>query len=207
MPGAPGTPDVREWSRAQGRRRETIAGSRNVETEKTETMNDARERTMLTRVSSDRPIEMTDDARHEPWRRTDWQRLWLAARNQPWRSLALVPGGAGAPRDFTVQIAVSLARTGMMHLGVPIHVADGTRVPLAQLMQFVQEIQYHSRSGDLVLVALAPASENPTAVSLAKTTDQAMMCVLLNRMNMADVKKSMDQIGQRQFIGAATFHG
>jgi hypothetical protein len=172
-----------------------------------QTMNDARERTMLTRVSSDRPIEKTDDGRLEPWRRTDWQRLWLAARNQPWRSLSLVPGGAGAPRDFTVQIAVSLARTGMMHLGVPIHVADGTRVPLAQLMQFVQEIQYHSRSGDLVLVALAPPSENPTAVSLAKTTDQAMLCVLLNRMNMADVKKSVDQIGQRQFLGAATFHG
>jgi hypothetical protein len=169
--------------------------------------NDARDRTMLARVSSDRPIEKTEDGRVEPWRRTDWQRLWLAARNQPWRSLSLVPGGVGAPRDFTVQIAVSLARTGMMHLGVPIHVADGTRVPLAQLMQFVQEIQYHSRSGDLVLVALAPASENPTAVSLAKTTDQAMLCVLLNRMNMADVKKSVDQIGQKQFIGAATFHG
>jgi hypothetical protein len=170
-------------------------------------MNDARERTALTRVSSDRPIEPTDGARAEPWRRTDWQRLWLAARNQPWRSLALVPGGVGAPRDFTVQIAVSLARTGMMHLGVPIHVADGTRVPLAQLMQFVQEIQYHSRSGDLVLVALAPPSENPTAVSLAKTTDQAMLCVLLNRMNMADVKRSVDQIGHKQFLGSATFHG
>jgi hypothetical protein len=26
-------------------------------------------------------------------------------------------------------------------------------------------------------------------------------------MNMADVKKSVDQIGQRQFLGAATFHG
>jgi hypothetical protein len=170
-------------------------------------MNDARERTALTRVSSDRPIEPTDGSRVEPWRRTDWQRLWLAARNQPWRSLSLVPGGVGAPRDFTVQIAVSLARTGMMHLGVPIHVADGTRVPLAQLMQFVQEIQYHSRSGDLVLVALAPPSENPTAVSLAKTTDQAMLCVLLNRMNMADVKRSVDQIGHKQFLGSATFHG
>jgi hypothetical protein len=44
-------------------------------------------------------------------------------------------------------------------------------------------------------------------VSLAKTTDQAMLCVLLNRMNMVDVKKSVNQIGQRQFIGTATFHG
>jgi hypothetical protein len=169
-------------------------------------MNDGSERTMLQRVSSDRPLQPVDEERLEPWRRTDWQRLWLATRNQPWRSLALVPAGVGAHRDFTVRIAVSLARTGMMHLGVPIQVADGTRVPLAQLQQFVQEIQHHSRSGDLVLVALAPPAENPTTVSLAKTTDQALLCVLLRKMNMADARKAVGQIGARQFLGAATFH-
>jgi len=164
------------------------------------------ERRMLSRVTSDRPLTLAEE-QLEPWRRADWQKLWLATQGQPWRSLALVPGGRGAPQDFTMTIAVSLARTGMTHLGVPIHVADGTRVPLAHLMQFIQEIEQHVRSGDLVLIALAPPSESLTAVSLAQAAHQVMLCVLLNKMSMADAKKSVDQIGARQFLGAATFRG
>jgi hypothetical protein len=163
------------------------------------------DRMMLRRVTSDRPLTQVGEDRLEPWRRADWQKLWLATQVQRWRSLALVPAGKGGPPDFTMTIAVSLARTGMTHLGVPIHVADGTRVPLAHLMQFIQEIDQHVRSGDLVLLALAPPTESLTTVSLAQAAHQVMLCVLLDKMNMGDAKKAVDQIGVRQFLGAATF--
>jgi len=161
---------------------------------------------MLSRVTSDRPLTLAEE-QLEPWRRADWQKLWLATQAQPWRSLALVPAGKGAPADFSMTIAVSLARTGMTHLGVPIHVADGTRVPLAHLMQFIQEIEAHVRAGDLVLVALAPPGDSLTTISLAQATHQVMLCVLLDKMRMGDARKAVDQIGVRQFLGAATFRG
>ena len=46
-------------------------------------------------------------------------------QSRPWTSLALIPAGEGAPEDFTVLVAVILSRTGMVHLGSPIQVADG----------------------------------------------------------------------------------
>ena len=46
-------------------------------------------------------------------------------------------------------IAVLLARTGMMHLGVPIRVADATQVPLTQMMQLVEEVNSSVAAGDV----------------------------------------------------------
>ena len=157
-------------------------------------MNDARERTALTRVSSDRPMEPSDDARAEPWRRTDWQRLWLAARNQPWRSLALVPGGAGcAARLHGADRGLAGAhghdasrcshsrRRRHARAARPAH-AIRPRNPVPLTSRAISRSRRWPRR-----------SENPTAVSLAKTTDQAMLCVLLNR----------HEHGRRQEIGGS----
>ena len=72
-----------------------------------------------------------------------------------------------APADFTLSIAVTLARIGILHLGTPVHVADATGGPLMHLEQFAEEIRRVKQEGDLVLVALAPAAENPITVALA----------------------------------------
>ena len=142
----------------------------------------------------------------EPWRSIDWQKLWLTVRSSPWRSLALVPAGSGAPRDFTLRVAVWLARTGMMHLGIPIRVADATQVPLTQMMQLNEEVSSYTSSGDLVLIALPAASESAITTSIAQGSDCALLCVLLEKMATADAKKTIRQIGTRKFIGSVLFH-
>jgi hypothetical protein len=141
----------------------------------------------------------------EPWRNQDWQKLWLALQTRAWGSLAIVPAGPGGPPDFTVTIATMLARTGMMHLNTPIHVADATRLPLADLVAFANELQRVAKAGDFVLVALAAASDNPVTISLAQSTDASLLCVLMERMTSGDAKKTVDRIGISRFVGSALF--
>ncbi len=142
----------------------------------------------------------------EPWQDAEWQRLWLSARQRSWSSLAIVPGGSGAPPDFALTIAVTLARIGTMHLGTPVQVADATNVPLVHLTQLTDEIRRLKAEGELVLIAVAPAKESPITVSLAQSADCSMLCILLEAMSAADAHKTVAGIGMARFIGQAVFH-
>jgi hypothetical protein len=155
---------------------------------------------------SEGPLARTGAARVEPWRNQEWQKLWLAMQSRPWRSLAVVPAGAGAPPDFTVVIANTLARTGMSHLNQAFHVADATRLPLAHLVSFAEELKRYTAEGEFVLVALAPASVNPITISLAQQADAALLCVLMEEMSSTDAKKTVNRIGPSRFLGSAVFH-
>lgn len=144
--------------------------------------------------------------RLQPWHDSTWQRLWLASQAdaRPWRSLALVPAGPGVAPDTMVQIAYSLAHTGMMHLGTPVHVADATRITLAQLVGFTEELEQAKQSG-MVLLALSALDENVTSLSLARSTDFALLCVVLRQMAAADGKQTVERIGKDRFLGSAVF--
>jgi hypothetical protein len=141
----------------------------------------------------------------EPWRHVDWQRLWLSVQTRHWKSLAIVPAGAGAPPDFALTIATTLARTGMMHLGVPIQVADATQVRLANVVPFTEEVRRYQSQPDLLLLALAPIAENPVMTSLAQSADCSLLSVLFESMASADAKKTVSAIGKERFLGAVTF--
>jgi hypothetical protein len=142
-----------------------------------------------------------------PWQDQDWQRLWLATQEQerPWNSLALLPAGPGFSNETMLQIAVTLSHTGMTHLGGAIHVADGTRVRLADLVDFSQEIERCTQHNDLVLIALSAPNDNVTSVSIAQAADCALLCVLRGEMRTAHAKKTIEDIGSSHFIGSAMF--
>jgi hypothetical protein len=142
----------------------------------------------------------------EPWKQPEWQQFWLTIRAKPWNSLAVVPAASGAPQDFALNIAVSLARTGMVHLGVPIRVADATSVPLDQMVQLSEEVKLSVAAGDLVILALGTIVESPVAVSLAQSVDYSLLCVLFEKMASAEAKKTVNLIGTQKFIGSAVFH-
>jgi hypothetical protein len=144
-------------------------------------------------------------SRVQPWHTSTWQSLWLASQVEarPWRSLALVPAGP-VSADTMVQIAYSLAHTGMMHLGTPVHVADATRITLAQLVGFSEELEHAKQSG-MVLVALSALADNVTSLSLAKSTDSALLCVVLREMSAAEGKQTVERVGKERFLGSALF--
>jgi len=146
------------------------------------------------------------EAPKEPWGNADWQKLWLSLKARPWTALAIVPAGAGAPPDFTITIAVTLARIGIMHLATPIHVADATNIPLVHLEQFTEEVRRLNQDGDPVLLALPTVDENPVAVSLAQKAGAALLCILLENMSSAESKRTVERIGASYFLGSAIFH-
>ncbi len=145
-------------------------------------------------------------AQTEPWRDPEWQRLWLAVESQKWRSLALIPAGDGATIDFSLIVAVTLSRTGMVHLGRPVQVADATQVPLAQLSRFLSEVQHFTNEGERLLVALPPLGSSPVTASIAQSVDAAVLCVLFEQMSTSQAKRTVKLVGQSRFLGSAIFH-
>jgi hypothetical protein len=142
----------------------------------------------------------------EPWHDDEWQRLWLSIESRPWRSLALIPAGEGGSLDFSLIIAITLSRTGMVHLGTPIQVADATKVPLNQLTAFTNEIKRCTRDGQRLLVALPTTVNNAVTASIAQSMDAAVLCVLAGRMSSAHAKRTLKLVGASRFLGSAIFH-
>lgn len=124
----------------------------------------------------------------------------------PWRTLALVPAGEGASADFTLMLAVTLSRTGMSHVGAPILVADGTQVPLDQLSAFQADVRACREGGERVIIALSPAAQSPTTVSMAKDSDGALLCLMLGAMRSGEAKRTIRLIGASKFLGSVIVH-
>ncbi|HYQ03496.1 MAG TPA: hypothetical protein VER96_32700 [Polyangiaceae bacterium] len=147
-------------------------------------------------------IQLRQDQWHDP----EWQRLWLSVESRPWRSLALIPAGDGASADFTLIIAITLSRTGMVHLGRPLQVADATQVPLNQLTAFTAEVKRCTDSGQRLLVALPPTTQSAITTSIAQFVDAAVLCVLSEGMSSAQAKRTVKLVGASRFLGSAVFH-
>jgi hypothetical protein len=152
-------------------------------------------------------VAITVSGAPDHWRVEDWQRLWLAARSDTrrWRSLALVPAGPGVSPEILLQIAVTLAHTGMVHVGLPIHVADATRVTLADLVPFSESLAENMRESEMMVLALSALTDNVTSLSLARSADAALLCVVQNEMSVSDAKRTVAQVGANHFIGSAVF--
>ncbi|HEX3596549.1 MAG TPA: hypothetical protein VHU80_15670 [Polyangiaceae bacterium] len=160
---------------------------------------------MTTKQGSQTALAIRESS-SEPWRDVDWQKLWLLLKARPWTSIAMIPAGEGAPPDFTLTIAATLARIGVLHLGTPIHVADATNIPLARLEQFQDEIDRLNREGDLVLVALPTVDQSPITVALARKASFSVLCIMLEVMGSADAKRTVERVGRNAFLGSAVFH-
>jgi len=132
--------------------------------------------------------------------------LWLSLAPRPWSSLGIIPAGEGASLEFTLIIAVTLSRTGMVHLGRPIQVADATQIPLSHLNSFLSEVAQCTADGERILVALPPAESSPITASIAQSLDASLLCVLLDRMSSGQAKKTVKRIGASRFLGSIMIH-
>ncbi len=141
----------------------------------------------------------------EPWHDVNWQRLWLSLQARPWSALAIVPASGGGPPDLTVKIAVTLARTGMIHLPAPIHVADGTDLNLSGVADFLEEVKQCQLAGDRIITALAPVTENPISEVVAQHADCSLLCVMFESMSSTEAKLTIARIGKERFIGSTIF--
>jgi len=108
--------------------------------------------------------------------------------------------------DFTPRVAMLLSRTGMVHLGKPIQVADATHVPLNQLTAFFNEVARSTGQGERLLVALPPAGKNAITVEIAQASDAVVLCIMNQRMTGSEAKRTVKLIGAARFVGSAIFH-
>ncbi len=145
-----------------------------------------------------RSIQLSDHLVSDP----QWERLWLQTIERHWRCLAVVPAGPGAGPNFSIEVAMNLARTGMAHLGQQIHVADATGVRLGNNGVFLAHLRQAMESGP-VLVALAPCAENPVTSPVARGTDGTILCARLGAMKIRDVARTVQEIGRQHIICAA----
>jgi hypothetical protein len=130
--------------------------------------------------------------------------MWLATQEKAWSTLAVIPAGVSHDPDFSVTVAMSLARTGMVHLGSQVHVADATRLSLRNSAQFLAQLKETMQSGP-VIIALSPVSESSVTVPLARGANAALLCVQLGVMRLSDAKSTVKEIGRQHFLGAVTF--
>ncbi len=99
-------------------------------------------------------------------------------------------------------MAVILSRTGMSHVGAPIPVADGTRVPLNEFSAFMADIRACREGSERVLIALSAVVESPTTAAMAKSADGALLCVQLGQMRSSHAKQTIKTIGPSKFLGS-----
>jgi hypothetical protein len=118
----------------------------------------------------------------------------------------LIPAADGASLDFTLVIAMTLSRTGMIHLGSPVQVADATQVPLSQLTGFSNEVKRCTDMGQRLLIALPPTSGSAITATIAQSVDAAVLCVLAERMSSTQAKRTVKLVGPSRFLGSAIFH-
>lgn len=142
----------------------------------------------------------------QTWTDPQWQRFWLTIDRLPWRTLAFIPAGAGAPPDFTLSLAVTVSRTGMTHLGTPMLVADGTQVRLDELTGFLADLRSCSDAGQRVIVALSSAKVNPTVTAIANSVDGVVLCVLMGQMKSSEAKETVRLVGHKKFLGSVIIH-
>lgn len=138
----------------------------------------------------------------QTWADHDWQRLWLTLDRMPWRTLALLAAGEGAPKDFTLTLAVNLSRTGMSHVGAPIVVADCTEVPLNQLNSILADVRACGAAGERVILALSSVTASATTAALAAAADGVVLCVMLGHMLSSDAKRTVNAVGASKILGS-----
>ncbi len=132
------------------------------------------------------------------WSDPEWQRVWLATQEIPWRSLAILP----ATGDLSSwEVARALLDVGTQHRVGPIVVADLRTMTLNQVSPLIDEVQRRVDGGEKVLIALSSVDANPAAAHVAKAADRTLLCVRLGSTPLREAKATIQMIGKERILG------
>jgi hypothetical protein len=127
------------------------------------------------------------------------QQVWIATQKRPWRSLALLSGSSGVP---TLGTANLFAKISWAYSGTPSAVFDLRDVSLRLLEHHAQNVQLQIQHGERVFIALRAASENPTAIPLARMADAVILCIALGKTTTKSASEVMAAVGKERFLGS-----
>lgn len=127
-----------------------------------------------------------------------WQRVWFLARQQNWRSLAIVPTDRSV--DAT-SVAETLAATGRT-AEQAVEVIVGTHARLESVQQLIDEIGAAVARDALVIVAVDSLSDNASAIALTQAASAALLLVRLGETTLTTAHAVIDVVGRQRFIGS-----
>src|SRR4051794_9361062 len=116
------------------------------------------------------------DVSRKPSLTVDWERLWVATRQNAWTSLAVIPSDGGV--DIT-QVAESLIAAGRQHGEKPVSLLNATGAQLNDVRQLIDRLNGMTARGDWVIIAVDPIADNPSVVPLARAASNALLVVRL----------------------------
>ena len=129
----------------------------------------------------------------------DWQRLWVATRQQDWTSLAVIPGDAGID---IVKVAESLVTAGRLYGGRPVTLLNAAGTRLNDVRQLVDQLGTMTGRGEWVIVAVDPIGDNPTGVPLVRAASAALMVLRLGESLIGPSRAAIETVGRARFVGS-----
>ena len=129
----------------------------------------------------------------------DWERLWVATRQDNWTSLAVIPSDTGV--DIK-QVAESMVAAGRQHGEKPVSLLNATGAELNDVRQFVDKLNAITARGEWVIVAVDPIADNPSVVPLVRAASAALLVVRLGESLLASAQAAIDTVGRSRFLGS-----
>jgi len=129
----------------------------------------------------------------------DWERLWVATRQDNWTSLAVIPSDTGV--DIK-QVAESMVAAGRQHGEKPVSLLNATGAELNDVRQLVDKLNAITARGEWVIVAVDPIADNPSVVPLVRAASSALLVVRLGESLLASAQAAIDTVGRSRFLGS-----
>jgi len=156
-------------------------------------------------VKSDKVASTSLAVRHEVqaaknvWDDVRLQKFWLAIDRHRWQSLSVIAASAAVD---TYALAELLAQLAWRYHGQPSNVFDLRDLSMRLVDYELREMRAQIASGTRLVVALRSIFENPTAAPVAKQTDAALICIVLGKTTLKDVRETTAAVGRDAVIGS-----
>jgi hypothetical protein len=128
-----------------------------------------------------------------------WQRLWFAALESPWTSLAIVPSDPGID---TATIAESFAAAGRRHGARSVQIVNGVGAAVGNVEALGASVAAGVARGDLVVVPVDAIDENSAAIPLIRICSAVLLAVRLGDSRVASAKAVVETAGGVRVVGS-----
>ncbi len=136
----------------------------------------------------------------------DYQELWFALSQEPWRTVVLVPADPGVS---TVHIADALGDVARWLREPP-----ATIVTMSDPLAYIEATQLgpripledqggtgRSAASGKVIVAVQPVVVEPLGLAVTRTADAVVLCIEKGRSRLASVRRTIELIGRERISG------
>lgn len=132
--------------------------------------------------------------------RQAYERLWVAALQSSWRTLAIVPAARGASGRA---VAAALALLGSEYRGGPVELVHAEGLQLGACRALLERLDKVAEPHALVLSLDSPL-DSQSALLVSRAADAALLVVPLGTTPWGEARQTIEAVGRARFLGAVT---